>query len=113
VVAWAVLIEVLVLWPAPPDIAPHWLGGGFDKVVHAALFAVLAALAAWARAAQHRVRWPAAVGAALFGAFTEGQQHFIPSRSMELGDLLADTGGAMLGLALFAALALRRRGLQG
>ena len=32
--------------------------------------------------------------AAAFGAVTEVQQHFIPSRSMEFGDFLADAGGA-------------------
>jgi VanZ family protein len=109
VLAWALLIEVLVLWPSPPDLAPRWLGVGFDKIVHASLFAVQAALAAWALAGERRARWPAAVGTVVFGAATELQQHFIPSRSMELGDLLADSGGAIIGLALFAALAPRRR----
>lgn len=112
VMAWAMVIEVLVLWPSPPDLSPRWMGGGFDKVVHASLFAVLAALAAWARDFDRRPLWPAAVGATLFGVLTEVQQHFIPSRSMELGDLLADAVGTMIGLALFAALALRRRELQ-
>lgn len=109
VVGWAVLIEVLLLWPSPPDVSQRLLGVGFDKVVHTSLFAVQAGLWAWALTGKSRPIWPAVVGTVAFGAFTELQQHFLPSRSMELGDLLADASGAVIGAAAFAALALRRR----
>jgi VanZ family protein len=36
----------------------------------------------------------------------------MPSRAMELGDLLADAAGAAIGLAMFAALAPTRRELH-
>jgi VanZ family protein len=109
VVGWALLIEMLVLWPSPPEVPQALWVIGLDKMVHAALFAVQAALAAWALAERNRPVWPAMVGAAAFGAATELQQHFMPSRSMELGDFLADAAGAVIGLAVFAALAPRRR----
>lgn len=106
-VGWAVLIEVLVLWPSPPQVAPFGLLG-FDKLAHAVLFAVQAVLLARALGDQ-RWLWVAFVGAAAFAAFTEWQQKFILTRSMELGDFLADLVGAVFGLALFAALARGRR----
>lgn len=109
-IAWALLIEALVLWPSPPTIRSPFLSLGLDKIVHAALFGVLAALLARALGgAAARPWWPAFAGSVAYGALTELQQSFIPSRSMELGDILADSVGAALGLGLFAAWALRRR----
>jgi len=85
---------------------------GFDKIVHAGLFAVQAALGAWALEGSRRPTWPALLGAVAFGVVTELQQQLMPSRAMELGDLLADAAGAAFGFALFAALAPRRRELH-
>ncbi len=112
VLGWAALIEMLLLWPSPPEVPPLFSSVGVDKIVHAVLFAVQAVLGAWALAVRGRSAWPALVGAIVFGAFTELEQHFMPSRAMELGDLLADAAGAALGLALFAALAPTRRELH-
>lgn len=111
VLGWAVLIEMLLLWPSPPEVPRLFSSVGFDKIVHAVLFAVQAVLGAWALAERGRSAWPALIGTIAFGAFTELQQHLMPSRAMELGDLLADAAGAALGLALFAALAPTRREL--
>ncbi|MBM3906627.1 MAG: VanZ family protein [Gemmatimonadetes bacterium] len=113
VVGWACFIQLLLLWPAPPRLQAAWMPFSVDTLAHAALFAGQAALAARALRAERRALWPAAVGAALFGAVTELQQHFMPSRSMELGDLLADVAGALIGLAAFVALAPRRREFHG
>lgn len=112
VLGWAVLIEVLLLWPSPPDVPRLPWNIGFDKMVHAVLFAVQAALGAWALAERRRSAWPALVGAIAFGALTEVQQQLMPSRFMELGDFLADAAGAVVGLALFAAMAPTRRELH-
>lgn len=112
VLGWAVLIEGLLLWPSPPEVPRLFSSIGFDKIGHAGLFAVQAALGAWALAEHRRRAWPALAGTIAFGAFTELQQHFMPSRAMELGDLLADAAGAVLGLAVFAVLAPTRRELH-
>lgn len=112
VVGWAVLIEVLLLWPSPPEVPRLLRSLGFDKIVHAVLFAVQAMLGAWALAERRRSAWPALVGAIAFGALTEVQQQLMPSRAMELGDFLADAAGAVVGLALFAAMAPTRRELR-
>ncbi len=110
--AWALLIEVMVLWPYPPEVPEPFHFIGLDKLVHASLFGVQAALVAPALRAGARPWWPAVVGVIAFGAFTELEQHFIPSRSMELDDFFADTVGALIGAGLFAALARRRQELH-
>jgi VanZ family protein len=107
--AWAAVIEALVVWPHPPDVPSAWNGLGLDKWFHAGLFAVLAVLIARELLNQSRPLWIAFTVAAAFGLFTEGEQYFIPSRSMELGDFLADATGAALGLLVFALWAQRRR----
>lgn len=116
-VLWALLIEALVLWPNPPEVSLGWTViwldfMKLDKLVHTALFAVLTVLLMRASLVASRPR-PAALAAfglsAAFGAFTELQQHFIPTRAMEFGDFLADASGAAVGLLVFAAWALRRR----
>jgi VanZ family protein len=48
-----------------------------------------------------------AVASAL-GAADEWHQQFIPSRSMDVRDWMADTAGAVTGLSLVTALARRR-----
>ncbi len=112
VVLWAVVIEALIIWPSPPAVPPSLDIVGLDKIVHAALFGVQAALAARALRTDARPWWPAFVGVVVFGAFTEFEQSFIPTRSMEMGDFLADAVGAAVGLALFAVWAPRRRELH-
>ncbi len=107
--AWALFIEALIVWPHPPSLPRAWNVPGIDKVVHAVLFGVMALLAVRAMATRGRAWFVVFVGTAAFGAFTEGQQYFIPSRSMELGDFLADTAGAAIALALFVTLARTRR----
>jgi VanZ family protein len=106
-VAFALLlcvISVLALSPTPPREADL----GWDKLNHLAAFGALAVTAflgfarAWAR-----------VGASLlaYGALIELRQAFIPNRSADWEDLLADAVGIALGLALAAGAsrALRRR----
>jgi len=112
VALWALFIEALMLWPSPPDVPRGLNVTGLDKAVHALLFGVLAALAGRAGATRARPVWPALVGVVVFGAFTEFEQSFIPTRSMELGDFLADAAGAVIGLVVFAAWAPRRRELH-
>jgi VanZ family protein len=108
VVGWAVFIEVLVLWPSPPDVPGLLWGIGLDKVAHAALFGVQAVLVAWALEERGRSWWPALA----FGVLTEVQQQLIPSRALEMGDILADAAGAVIGLAMYAVLAPTRRELH-
>ena len=77
---------------------------GADKVVHATEYALLGAATvfAWERAL---ASWLAATA---FGATDELHQRWVPERSSDGWDLLADGVGAMLGVALTQA--IRRRG---
>lgn len=73
---------------------------GADKLVHFSLYAVLGALVARALAAP-RARRGLVLAAAqlmLFGALDEWHQQFVPGRSAELADWVADLLGALVGL---------------
>ncbi|MCB0787623.1 MAG: VanZ family protein [Flavobacteriales bacterium] len=77
-----------------------------DKPVHALLFAVLTVLIprAWniadtdGRRAM-RVYWTAAVMATAYGVSTEWMQHaFVPDRTADVNDMIANALGALLGV---------------
>ncbi len=99
--AWPQANEQLAVW------LPVWVTETLpmDKVLHAGLYGVLAALWAWVLPGQkpwllQRTRvaalaWTLAVG---FGALDEIHQGFVPGRSRDALDWLADATGA--GLAL-------------
>ena len=114
VVGWVLVIETLTSWPSPPSFgAPQ----GSDKVVHFTMYATLGLLAL--RAASAHVgapRWRrvlAVVGCvSLWGALDEWHQQFIPSRSMELGDWIADSIGGIAGATIFS-LTVGRAGVSG
>ena len=103
VAGWVLVIETLTSWPSPPSFgAPH----GSDKVVHFTMYAILGFLAiraAWTRGTSLPWRRFLVVAGcvSLWGAFDEWHQQFIPSRSMELGDWIADSIGGIAGVTMF------------
>ncbi len=101
-VAWAAAILVLTSIPNP-DLGRVGaiLPPGADKLVHAALYAVLGWLC-W-RAARpvgdpRRVVARTLLAIVALAAFDEWHQQFIPGRSTELADWAADGLGAASGL---------------
>ena len=109
---WATIMLVLTLTPAREmPHTPHWELLSFDTAAHAGVFAVLAGLASlWAQ--QHpRLRYPAGlvlVGSVVFGALIEVLQYSMQlGRHAEWSDLLSDSIGAALGLALALVLGPR------
>ncbi len=88
---------------------------GADKALHFAAYAGLGVL--FARA--YRARWPGLSGwglgnlsllsAALYGLLDEIHQAFVPGRSADPADWLADSLGAAAGVLVYL-LATRRRG---
>ena len=84
-----------------------------DKVLHFSIYTVFAYLLTWQLAVNNK-RWVAVLVAVVvsiaFGAADEWHQQFIPGRSMELADWLADSLGACLG-AIACALTLGRKRL--
>lgn len=90
--------------PHPPP-----LPGQSDKVVHFSGYASLGAALAWAArvsTVRRALKWAAV--ASMIGAVDELHQLFIPSRSCDVRDWMADTAGAVTGLSLVTALARRR-----
>ena len=110
-VAWAAVILVLTSIPAP-DFAPvgAFAFPGADKLVHATMYGVLGALLARAvgATAPRRTLGRVVLGVVLFAAVDEWHQRFIPGRSADIVDVVADVCGAAAGFAA-ATYFLRRR----
>lgn len=96
---WAGTIFVASSRPVPAAVdasAPDWL-------LHTAVYLVLAVLIGRARAGGFGrpvscgVALWAFAAATVYGATDELHQRFVPGRSPELADLLADGAGALLG----------------
>jgi Predicted integral membrane protein len=107
---WAAFI--LLLTSVPGAAIPHVGFRLTDKVAHTTMYAIFAWLAA---RSMLRSGKPAryillvVVGIAIFGAADEWHQQFIPGRSMELLDWIADTTGATLGAVTAMMVSLRER----
>jgi VanZ family protein len=105
-IAWAALILTATSLPSTPagPAVP-----GIDKVVHFALYAVLGGLtmrAAESTSVRSVITWTLAI--ALFAAVDEWHQFFIPNRSADVIDWVADVAGGAAGTGSLAALKLRR-----
>jgi VanZ family protein len=106
-VLWAAVILAVTSLPNPslPSIS-H-----IDKLGHLGMYGVLGGLTMWAAlpAADWRRRALVVLAAvSLFGAFDEWHQQFVPGRSQDRRDWLADTAGAGLGIMLAVAARHRR-----
>jgi VanZ family protein len=89
------------LTPSPPKGADVL---GWDKLNHGAAFAALAAAATLGFRHFLNHRLIIAAGLMAYGAGIEIAQMWVPSRSAEWGDLLADGLGVSLGLLVAGAL---------
>jgi VanZ family protein len=115
-ILWTVVIFTFTSIP-DPDVGGLRIAG-LDKAIHATLYAVLAVLSARAlRTARPGDRLPRApallallLGILVLAAVDEWHQQFIPGRSMELLDWLADGLGAVGGLLAFVL--NRRRSVE-
>jgi VanZ family protein len=110
-VAWAAVILTLTSIPAP-EFAPigAFAFPGADKLVHAAMYGVLGVLLARAAGMPVPLRTLGRLlaGVVLFAAADELHQRFIPGRSADVLDGMADVAGATVGFAATAVF-LRRR----
>jgi VanZ family protein len=90
------IVGYLALSPSPP----HGASLGWDKLSHAAAFA---AMAFAADLGLRNLRWHrryVALGLMVYGGAIEIAQMFVPGRSCEWGDLLADGIGIAVGMQL-------------
>ena len=81
-----------------------------DKVAHFGAWLILGALAWWAAAPFGRTQATllAVVVSAAYGAADEFHQWFVPGRSSDVRDWLADAAGAACAVVLLALIAGRR-----
>lgn len=105
VIAWCSVIFVQSAF-ATPDLVPRW--PYFDKVLHAGVYALLGGLLG--RAFNTLDGWQkrplaliliATLLTALYGLSDEWHQSFVPERTADATDLLADFIGGLLGSAGF------------
>lgn len=106
--AWASLILIATSIPIPGTFASASPSGA-DKVVHGALYAVLAWLSSRAAGVSSaRAAVAVAVATAVFAAFDEWHQTLIPGRTPVVADWIADVLGAGAGVLAFHTVHRRR-----
>ena len=94
--AWT--LAIVIGCSIPGDSLPESVLLSFDKVLHLMAFVGFGAL--WLSARPHASR-NVLIGGVLLAVFTEVYQHVMPiGRSFDLFDILADTVGLCLGVAL-------------
>ena len=72
----------------------------FDKVAHFSVYGLLATLPG-RLGRRPRAAWLALLATSVYGASDEWHQYYVPGRSCDVMDWLADTTGAALALALY------------
>jgi VanZ family protein len=109
--AWMGLIFWLSSQPSLPSAI--FLFDGIDKVFHAGAYGVLGALLSLALGATTgRAASLAVVIASLYGVSDELHQYFVPGRSCDVFDWMADTGGAAVVVGMLAVWQRRLRGAR-
>ncbi|MBI5886239.1 MAG: VanZ family protein [Deltaproteobacteria bacterium] len=107
--AYMAVILVLSIRPAPQGLPDLW---EIDKLYHFISYAIMGCL--WARALDVKGRGinsiiiPAALISAVFGAFVEVCQAFVPMREASVLDALANGLGGTVGAFVCARVRLRR-----
>jgi VanZ family protein len=109
---WAALI--FVLSAIPGAAYPHTDLISADKLVHIALYGVLAGLCArgllrGSAFAPATVLAIASLLSALYGLTDEAHQHFVPGRNPDWRDVVADATGSVLGALVIVAVRRWRR----
>ena len=101
--AWAIMILVLSMIPAPTYVPDKFIFLSFDTFAHAVFYMPLGALILWSFPRGPRITiWARAVAGTLaFGFMIELIQAFVPSRFFGWTDALADLTGGVIG-ATFA-----------
>lgn len=96
--------------------APTWFPGQ-DKLYHAGAYCLLA-VSAWCNLS-HIIKRPIILAAAvivfssLYGASDEWHQSFVPGRSSDVWDWLADTLGAGLAVLVLLAMSAKKMDIGG
>jgi len=112
--AWMAMLFYLSHQPRLPGPS---LFSGQDKLIHALVYGVLGIMLLASQSLRPGgYRWRqigiSVLIASLYGASDEWHQSFVPGRSPELADWVADTVGALLAVLVAARLLGRRRALE-
>lgn len=101
--AWAPALAwgALIYWASAQPTVPVDLQGGRDKVAHFGAYAVLGAALGHVRARLHLPLPLLVLVGWLFALSDEVHQGFVPGRSAELADWVADALGVLAGLFSF------------
>ncbi|PXW98039.1 VanZ family protein [Sphaerotilus hippei] len=94
------LLLVVITWLALAPHPPQEANLGWDKLNHMAAFTALAFAGALARTLCKRHLATLSATLMLFGAWIEIAQSFVPGRSADGQDLVADAVGIVLGLLI-------------
>ena len=95
-ISWAGLIFYL---SSQPSIETPALFPGQDKLFHLIAFGILGFLAMGSRPPAHTIKqvWQVALAVMLYGILDELHQYWVPGRSADVYDAIADTLGGLLG----------------
>ncbi|TAH25252.1 MAG: VanZ family protein [Cytophagales bacterium] len=105
-ILWALLILILTLTPGKfiPKV-DYWAFFSLDKYVHISIFFIQVFLILWnartLRVIDKKIYFISILIGVSYGALIEVIQLFIPQRSFEWNDLLANTFGVFLACVLF------------
>jgi VanZ family protein len=104
---WSVIVTVLLTLPGSAFPSENWLSKiWFDKWVHIGLFSIIVVMWCWAMLRKNynkqRLKNIFILIALVWFAYGIGmefvQKYFIPNRSFDVGDIIADGVGCLLGL---------------
>lgn len=104
--AYLVFITVLFSLPGTAFPSDDWMSRiWFDKWVHIGIFFVLAIISGWTFR-ESRLKWPLlGLTASGYGLLIEfAQDSWIPHRSFDVGDWVADCIGFLVGMLVFRRL---------
>lgn len=99
-IGWLVLCTILLVLPGSSFPREDWLSKiWFDKWVHIGLFAVMVVLWCWGLLQKNKKHFVLIAGVALvYGIVMEFvQQYFVSNRSFDIGDIIADAAGCIIG----------------
>jgi VanZ family protein len=98
---WPLLVAVLIFGVSSRSTVPEPGIPNLDKVAHFSVYGLLGTLLVRTRAGGRWAPFLAFAGASLYGVTDEVHQSFVPGRSAEVADWVADTAGAALAIVLY------------
>ncbi len=108
---WPLLVAAVIVFASSRShvASPHVEHA--DKYAHFSVYGLLATLTA-RLGRGGRAAAAALVATSIFGLTDEWHQSFVPGRSCDVGDWVADTSGAALAVTLYASWPWYRRTLE-